>query len=170
MSKYPFNENPALSTLVDEMGFQREQAELALRECNGNIQTAMEKLLQMADEMPQNQSKDGVEKSGFPFSTASWPETPPPYSEVVQNPPPYAANYDLPPALPSPFLNQEKGDLYGAQKLELPSDPEMRCSKCFDTIRPDKSQGFSGEMVCVGIKVKMVICTICPAPSLARRT
>lgn len=151
MSKSFMNESPVLSTLVNEMGFQREQAERALRECHGNLEAATERLLQSADQMPVCQ--DGAEKSGCVFPYASWPETPPPYSEVIKNPPPYVANYDLPPAQPSPFVNQEKNALFGTEKLELASGPEMRCSKCFDQIHSYSTEEFSGQMVCEGVKV-----------------
>ena len=151
MSKQSMNDSPALSILVDEMGFQRVHAERALRECNGNLEAATERLLQSADQMPFTQ--DDAEKSGYVFPAASWPETPPPYSEVIKNPPPYAANYDLPPVQPSPFVNQDKGALIGTEKLELASGAEMRCSKCFDQIHPYPCEGFSGQMVCEGVKV-----------------
>ena len=158
MSISGLNENPKLSTLVDEMGFQREHAERALRECNDNIEAATDKLLQMAESKLGCQN--GGHKTELTFPGTSWPDTPPPYSEVIKNPPPYAANYDLPPAQPSPFVNLDKLALFGDEKLQQASGPEMRCSKCFDPIHPYPSEEFSGQMVCEGVKVEITVFSV----------
>ena len=76
-------------------------------------------------------------------------EAPPPYTEV--GPPSRVLE-----ARPPPYLQQNTATLLGELKAELNNDPEERCSSCFDPIRPDKAEGFSGNAVWQGMKVILV--------------
>lgn len=122
----------ALSKLVEGLGFPKEQAEKALRECNDDVALASERLL-------RKQSEAGASRDPPYFS-----EAPPPYSEVELNPSSLK---------PPPYMKHDTAALLGEMKAQLNSDPEERCSSCFDPIRPDPSEGFSGNIVWKGLKV-----------------
>lgn len=130
----------ALLKLTSETGAPKEVAEKVLRECNGDFTLAKQKLQGQSS----NMASKGVDGQ-VPSTSSSLPcaDAPPPYSEAV----------DGAMALPPPYVSQEKDSLLGELKAVFPDHADERCCACFDPIRPDKSEGFSGEMIWHGLKV-----------------
>lgn len=136
-----------LSKLISETGASRQQAEKVLRECNGNLALAKEKLQPKPSSFESGPSTDRSKKE-LP-STSGYSDAPPPYCEAMEG------AKSLPTTLPPPYVSQDKEVLLGELKAVFPSDTEERCCTCFDRIQPDKSEGFSGEMVWLGLKVNI---------------
>ena len=137
-----------LSKLISETWISRQQAEKVLRECNGDLTLAKEKI-QAKTLPPQTKpSPDMAAKKKLP-SSSGYADAPPPYSEAIEG------ATSLPATLPPPYVSQDKEALLGELKAVFPSDTEERCCTCFDRIRPDKTEGFSGEMVWQGLKVNL---------------
>lgn len=135
-----------LLKLTSETGAPREVAEKVLRECNGDLTLAKQKL------QGQNSTaiaSKGAEKVPSPSSSSPYTDAPPPYSEAI------GGAMALPTSLPPPYVSQEKDSLLGELKAVFPDDADERCCTCFDPIRPDKAEGFSGEMIWQGLKVSL---------------
>lgn len=131
-----------LSTLTSETGAPKEVAEKVLRECNGDLTLAKQKLQVQG----QNSTMAAKGTEQVP-SSSSYTDAPPPYSEVVEG------AMASPTPLPPPYVSKEKDSLLGELKAVFPDHADERCCTCFDPIRPDKSEGFSGEMIWLGLKV-----------------
>ena len=132
-----------LSKLTSETGAPREVAEKVLRECNGDVTLAKQKLQgQSANTMAPSKRAEQVPSSSSPYSDA-----PPPYSEAIEG------AMASPTPLPPPYVSQDKNSLLGEVKAVFPEHDDERCCSCFDPIRPDKAEGFSGEMIWQGLKV-----------------
>lgn len=129
-----------LTTLINETGAPKELAEKVLRECNGDLALARQKL------RGHNSSMAAAKDEKVPTSSSSYADAPPPYSEAVEG------AMASPTPLPPPYITQEKDTLLGELKAVFPDHADERCCACFDPIRPDKSEGFSGEMIWQGLK------------------
>jgi len=135
-----------LSKLTNETGVSRQQAEKVLRECNGDVTLAKQKI--QGTNSSQSSTLMSTKSEEVPSSSSvTYSDAPPPYSETVEG------AMSLPTTLPPPYVSQDKEALLGELKAEFAGDTEERCCTCFDRIRPDKSEGFSGEMVWQGLKV-----------------
>ena len=136
----------ALLKLTSETGAPKEVAEKVLRECNGDFALAKQKL--QGDAQSSNMASKRADGQ-VPSTSSSLPYTdaPPPYSEAADG------AMALPTPLPPPYVSQEKDSLLGKLKAVFPDHADERCCACFDPIRPDKSEGFSGEMIWHGLKV-----------------
>ena len=141
-----------LLKLISETGASRQQAEKVLRECNGNLALAKEKLQPKPSSFESGPSTNSpstdMAKKELP-STSGYTDAPPPYSEAMEG------AMSLPTTLPPPYVSQDKEAVLGELKAVFPSDTDERCCTCFDRIQPDKSEGFSGEMVWLGLKVNI---------------
>lgn len=133
-----------LLKLTSETGVSRQQAEKVLRECNGDVTLAKQKI--QATNSPQSSTSMADKEKEVP-SSSCYTDAPPPYSERVEG------AMSLPTTLPPPYVSQDKEALLGELNAVFPNDNEERCCACFDRIQPDKSEGFSGEMVWQGLKV-----------------
>lgn len=133
-----------LLKLTNDTGISRQQAEIVLRECNGDVELAKQRILAKSSPLS---STSMAAKAEVPSSSNIYPDAPPPYSETVEG------AMSVPTAFPPPYVSQDKDVLLGELKAVFPSDTEERCCACFDRIQPDKSEGFSGEMIWQGLKV-----------------
>lgn len=134
-----------LTTLINETGAPKELAEKVLRECNGDLALARQKL------RGHNSSMAAAKDEKVPTSSSSYADAPPPYSEAVEE------AMASPTPLPPPYITQEKDTLLGELKAVFPDHADERCCACFDPILPDKSEGFSGEMIWQGLKVTYAV-------------
>lgn len=125
----------ALNDLVSNYGFPKEQADKVLTECNNNVDSARERLCKM------------YVKSAAGPSYVPPNEPPPPYSECTSSP---TSNPPL-------YISQEKEALLKNLEEKFPADTEERCSSCFDRIKPDPEEGFSGKMIWQGTKVRQIL-------------
>lgn len=132
----------ALLKLTSETGAPKEIAEKVLRECNGDLTLAKQKLQGQNSNMASKGADEQVPSSSLPYADA-----PPPYSEAVEG------AMASPTPLPPPYVSQDKDSLFCELKAVFPDHADERCCTCFDPIRPDKSEGFSGEMIWHGLKV-----------------
>lgn len=132
-----------LLKLTNDTGVSRQQAEIVLRECNGDVELAKQRILAKSSPLS---STSLAAKAEVPSSSNIYPDAPPPYSETVEG------AMSVPTAFPPPYVSQDKDVLLGELKAVFPSDTEERCCACFDRIQPDKSEGFSGEMIWQGLK------------------
>lgn len=139
----------ALLKLASETGAAKEVAEKVLRECNGDFALAKQKLQRQGSNMA---SKGADRQVSSTSSSVPYTDAPPPYSEAVEG------AMALPTPLPPPYVSQEKDSLLGELKAVFPDYTDERCCTCFDPIRPDKSEGFSGEMIWHGLKVSQASC------------
>lgn len=137
----------ALLKLTSETGAPKDVAEKVLRECNGDFTLAKQKLRGQSSNMASKLADGQVPSSSLPYT-----EAPPSYSEAVEG------AMALPTPLPPPYISQEKDSLLGELKAVFPDHADERCCTCFDPIRPDKSEGFSGEMIWNGLKVSEASC------------
>lgn len=137
----------ALLKLTSETGAPKDVAEKVLRECNGDFTLAKQKLQGQSSNMASKLADGQVPSSSLPYT-----EAPPSYSEAVEG------AMALPTPLPPPYISQEKDSLLGELKAVFPDHADERCCTCFDPIRPDKSEGFSGEMIWHGLKVSEASC------------
>ena len=133
-----------LLKLTSETGVSRQEAEKVLRECNGDVTLAKQKI--QATYPPQRSTSMAGKGDELP-SSSKYPDAPPPYTETVEG------AMSLPTTLPPPYVSKDKEALLGELKAVFADDTEERCCTCFDRIQPDKSEGFSGEMVWQGLKV-----------------
>lgn len=133
-----------LSKLASETGAPKEVAEKVLRECNGDFALAKQKLQGQGSNMASKETDRQVSSTS---PSVPYTDAPPPYSEAVEG------AMALPTPLPPPYVSQEKDSLLGELKAVFPDHTDERCCTCFDPIRPDKSEGFSGEMIWHGLKV-----------------
>lgn len=124
----------ALNDLVSNYGFPRDQADKVLTECNNDVDSARERLCKM-----YGKSASAAGPSYVPPN-----EPPPPYSECASSP---TSNPPL-------YISQEKEALLKNLEEKFPADTEERCSSCFDPIKPDPEEGFSGKMIWQGTKVR----------------
>ncbi|XP_031571608.1 uncharacterized protein LOC116305772 [Actinia tenebrosa] len=121
----------ALNDLVLNFGFPKEQADKVLTECHNNVDHARERLCKMYGKSP-----------------ASGPSCVPPN----EPPPPYSECASSPISNPPLYISQEKEALLKNVEERFPVDTEERCSSCFDPIKPDPEEGFSGKMIWQGTK------------------
>lgn len=129
--------------MISETGARKDVAEKVLRECSGDFTLAKQKLQGQSSNMASKGADGQVPtSSSLPYSDA-----PPPYSEAGEG------AMALPTPLPPPYVSQEKDSFLGELKAVFPDNADERCCTCFDPIRPDKSEGFSGEMIWLGLKV-----------------
>lgn len=134
-----------LLKLISETGAPREVAEKVLRECNGDVTLAKQKLQgHSSNTLASSKGAKQVPSSSTPYGDA-----PPPYSEAIEGA--MASATPLPP----PYVIQDKHSLLGELKAVFPDHDDERCCSCFDPIRPDKTEGFSGEMIWQGLKVSL---------------
>lgn len=133
-----------LLKLASETGAPKEVAEKVLRECNGDFALAKQKLQGQGSNMASKETDRQVSSTS---PSVPYTDAPPPYSEAVEG------AMALPTPLPPPYVSQEKDSLLGELKAVFPDHTDERCCTCFDPIRPDKSEGFSGEMIWHGLKV-----------------
>lgn len=136
-----------LLKLTSETGAPREVAEKVLRECNGDLTVAKQKL---QGQHSTSMASKGAEKAPSSSSSSPYTDAPPSYSEAIEG------AMALPTPLPPPYVSQEKDSLLGELKAVFPDHDDERCCTCFDPIRPDKEEGFSGEMIWQGLKVSLI--------------
>ncbi len=156
----PMNEANLLR-LVNEMGFPRSEAIMALTDCNGNIELSVQKLIEGEYAPP-------------PYTELSKSETEPVYANLLElGPMPNKSGsqsndnskYEL--KLPpysrvclkdelKSWENESSADFFKLEKVNPSKKAEMRCSSCFDEIiEMDKSGPFNKA-----VKDGMRVCRI----------
>lgn len=126
----------ALNELIN-LGFPKDQAATVLDECDNDVAKARSKLEKMSA-----QGSSSVD-SPPPYSN----EPPPPYSESASS---SSTNQCL-------YVSQEKESFLKGLDLKFPADTDdERCSSCFDPIKADPEEGFSGKMIWHVAKVSTI--------------
>lgn len=137
-SKRDNSEAKARETALNELvslGYARNQAEQSLDECDNDIAKAKSKLEKMSE------ASSSTANNPPPYSN----EPPPSYSEALS-----ASGSSENQCL---YVSHEKESFLQGLDLKYPIDNDERCSSCFDQIKPDPDEGFSGKMVWQGSKV-----------------
>eukprot|EP00794_Sanderia_malayensis_P007595 gene7595-8435_t len=154
-----------LDKLVNDFGFPRSEAVMALRDSNGNVQLAITKLCSGAyapppyTETPTNQERFADPTMGLNtnFKTDNKPLYPDTSNlfgsdtNVVSKPPPYSKVY-LEGEMKcwendSPATFSSLNDYHSKPKTE-----ELRCSSCFDEIYVNEKAGPFNKVVKDGIR------------------